>query len=666
MTLESLRLKPLQIFWYVILSAAFLAVVLQLFTPIIVEHWLWVVLAIFCIQIVQLLMQPLFSWVANATGLVGILITSIFGYAFILWLTLTLLPGFTNVSFLNSVIAGWIHAIFITAFQWAMLAQSDDYFLRQAVRSAAKKPKQQTNKPGFVYVQLDGVSSHVLEWQLKAGNLPNIKKLIDSGEYVLSPWKTQIPSTTPASQAGILFGSNDGIPAFRWFERKQGALVVANQPAGAQLIESRLSDGKGLLADGGVSVGNLFSGDATENIMVMSKMEGNRESLRAMREYSAYFSSLYGFMRAFVLSIGEMIKEIYQARRQKIKDVQPRVPRHGSYIFLRAGTNVLLRNLQTTIVLDKMMCGTNAVYVDYLDYDEIAHHAGIARPEALDALAGLDNVAGILLKAAALTPRPYHVIFVSDHGQSQGPTFRQLHDGKSLEDYVAELLGTDKVLASTAPVEGQSTTRSLLSEGAAGAGVGAASFRSVKKRFERKGTDKSDESGQSQIVVTGSGNLGNVWIKRYDKRPRRAQLGKDYPGFIDSLLKIKGIGLVIVNDDREPVCIGPNGELGLKSGKIKGRNPLKPYASITPEDLLKLATLENAPDVQVISGINTSSGEVYAFEELVGNHGGIGGWQTDAMLLHPSALTIPKKFYKNGVITDSITIHKILKNWQKL
>jgi hypothetical protein len=37
-------------------------------------------------------------------------------------------------------------------------------------------------------------------------------------------------------------------------------MLVANRPADAALIEARISDGTGLLADEGVSISNLFSG----------------------------------------------------------------------------------------------------------------------------------------------------------------------------------------------------------------------------------------------------------------------------------------------------------------------------------------------------------------------------------------------------------------------
>ncbi len=665
---NSLKVTPLQYVAYAIISSVVLTFILQGFTSIKVDSWASALAGIVLVQILQIILQPVFSLVAKIFGLLGILFVSFFGFSVVVWLALEIVPGIQNVSFTSSLVASWIYAAVVALLQWVILAQSDDFFLRQTLKGARNKDQVKTDVPGFVFVQFDGVSGPVFEWQLNAGNLPNIKRLIDAEGYTFESWHTQIPSTTPASQAGILLGSHRGIPAFRWYERKTDQLIVANQTAGAALIEKRLSTGKGLLADGGTSIGNLFSGDAPNNIMVMSKISGDRQSINAMREYTDYFSSLYGFMRVLILSLGEMVKEIYQAQRQRIRNVQPRVSRKGSYILLRAGTNVLLRDLQTTIVVDQMMQGVNSIYVDYLDYDEIAHHAGIARPEALAALTGLDHIAGVLSKASKLTPRPYHVVFVSDHGQSQGQTFKQLNGGQSLEAIIGKLLGTSSVSSSTAPVEQESVARSLLAHESANRGIIGSAAESLSKKYRRKTLEKpvleAASPSDAEIVVTGSGNLGNVWLKKFSARPSRAQIDESYPGFLDKLLKHRGIGLVIIPDGEDgPVCIDANGQLNLKTGRVKGKNPLKLYQNIRRQDLLEVATDPNAPDIQIVSSMQPSTREVHAFEELVGNHGGIGGWQTEAILLRPKSLKISKRYYEDEKLYGSTTIHSIFLDW---
>ena len=82
----------------------------------------------------------------------------------------------------------------------------------------------------------------------------------------------------------------------------------------------------------------------------------------------------------------------------------PRVHRSWTFAGLRAFSNGLLRDLNTAIVAEEMMRGTRSIYVDYVDYDEVAHHAGATRIESLAALGGLDHVLSVLEKVAAGRP----------------------------------------------------------------------------------------------------------------------------------------------------------------------------------------------------------------------------------------------------------------------
>jgi len=201
-----------------------------------------------------------------------------------------------------------------------------------------------------------------------------------------------LPATTPASQAGLLHGASGHVPAFRWYEKETGRLVVTNRPRDSALVEARLSDGRGLLADGGVSVSNVFSGDAPTSLLTMSTAGVRRAAGRPTRYVSAYLLDPFGLTHSLVLTMGEIVKEIHQARRQRVRHIEPRVPRTASYVLLRGATNVLLRHLNLSIIAEHMMRGAPSVYCDFVDYDEIAHHAGPARPEALAALEGIDGV----------------------------------------------------------------------------------------------------------------------------------------------------------------------------------------------------------------------------------------------------------------------------------
>jgi hypothetical protein len=67
---------------------------------------------------------------------------------------------------------------------------------------------------------------------------------------------------------------------------------------------------------------------------------------------------------------------------------------------------------------------------------------------------------------------------------------------------------------------------------------------------------------------------------------------------------------------------------------------------------------DNAPDILVNSAVDPETGEVAAFEELVGSHGGLGGFQSEPFLLAPASLALPER-----EIVGADVLHRVLKGW---
>ena len=88
-----------------------------------------------------------------------------------------------------------------------------------------------------------------MRWALQSGTMPTLRRWVDTGSHVLHEWTVQMPCTTPASQQAILQGTAAGVPAFRWYDRELGRVLVSNRPKDAAIIESRVTTGLGLLAD---------------------------------------------------------------------------------------------------------------------------------------------------------------------------------------------------------------------------------------------------------------------------------------------------------------------------------------------------------------------------------------------------------------------------------
>ena len=260
-------------------------------------------LAVVMITLAGWVLQPVFLKVALLFGWFGAVMLALFANAAVIGVGLYVTPGIEVSSVLSAVVASWIYAFVMTLVTWAFSINGRDYLTVHAMRMGARgahEPK--SDIPGIIFVQLDGVPAPLLENEIRAGNIPTISRWVRSGSHTWTEWTARVPSTTPVSQAGLLHGSNDGIPAFRWFDRELGRLVVANKPEDAAVIESRLSTGHGLLADDGVSISNLFSGDAPISLLTMSGLKERARGLGPSQSYAAFFTHPAGILRAVILT----------------------------------------------------------------------------------------------------------------------------------------------------------------------------------------------------------------------------------------------------------------------------------------------------------------------------------------------------------------------------
>src|SRR3954462_12203728 len=273
--------------------------------------------------------------------------------------------------------------------------------------------------------------------------------------------------------------------------------MTCSAPADCEEIERRHA-GNGLLTNGGSSRGNLLSGEAEEVILTVSRIE---EEKRANPGYRAFFANGFNVTRALVLFGWEVILEWSAAARQRRRDVQPRGHRGGIYPFLRGAMCVVVRDLIVYGVLTDMMRGRPAVYATFSSYDEGPHHSGLERADTLEALRKLDQQFGRIDRARRYAPRPYEIVVLSDHGQTQGATFKQ-RNGYGLDQLVERSLSGGQVAGFAGGDE-----QSAMVEHAASEATG----RAYAKRPKNDVTD-------SEVVVLGSGNLGLIYMMEPKRR----------------------------------------------------------------------------------------------------------------------------------------------------
>jgi uncharacterized membrane protein YvlD (DUF360 family) len=582
-----------------------------------------------------LVFRPALVLVAARIGWLAVLLAGLAGQALLVYAAIWIAPGI-SATFWSAFWASWIVAFVATAAAWLGSAGTDDSFTTSLLRRRAERgPVADPEVDGVVFVQLDGVAFPVLRWAIQAGAVPTIRRWVTSGDYLLREWTAQLPCTTPASQLGILHGTVAGVPAFRWYDRELGRVLIANRPDDAAIIEQRATSGAGLLVDDGLSIGNLFTGDAPRAVLTMSRLGSGRGSAVARQTFAWFLTNPNGFTRGVIRTIAELAKERWQAARQNRLNVLPRVHRGWTFAGLRAATNVLQRDLNTAVVAEEMRKGTKSIYVDYVDYDEIAHHAGMFRPESLAALDGLDRVLGTLERLATHAARRYHIVVVSDHGQSQGQTFLDRF-GNDLGEVCTRLM-EEKVASLDAPVEGWGRVDSL-AEDLAGTGITGRAARRAAAASSRHVSRGAEAATTAPVSVLGSGNLGLLYV-RSDVRLTLEDLEERWPRLVPGLCTHEGIGFIACLDSAGvPWVLGKHGRLQLDTGEVTGQDPLEPYGDHAARMLRRALVMPEAPDLYINSRVGDLTLDIAAFEPLVGAHGGLGGWQDRAVLLTPRTL----------------------------
>ncbi|MGW3680547.1 phage holin family protein [Streptomyces prasinus] len=542
----------------------------------------------------------------------------------------------------------------------AALAVRDDAAYRRRLYRLADRRRRSAPPvpatPGTVFLQLDGVGHDVLLHAVDRGLMPTVARWLgtdDAGlphSHRLTPWRTDWSSQTGASQLGILHGSNHDVPAFRWYEKDRQEVMVCNRPSSAVELQQRAvryAGHPGLLADDGASRGNLFSGGADEQALVLSIAARRRSRENRSRSgYFAYFSDPANAVRTALSFAAEVVREIAQSTRARWTGQLPRVSRGGLYPFIRAFATVVERDVVVSAVMGDLLAGRTSVYADLVAYDEVAHHSGPVSRDAEKVLRRLDRSLALIEHVAAHAPRPYRIVVLSDHGQSPGETFRSRY-GLTLGDLVRAGCGL--------PVPRHA--RRTHSGAEARAAVRAALRRPVEE-----GTEQHRPTRASEPVVLASGNLGLVSFPDVPHRMTKEEIDARHPALLPTLAHHPGIGFLLVRSERHGgVVLGAHGAEVPLDELDDDPGPLAAFGPGAADVVRRTHSFPHTADIMVNSFHDPADGEVLAFEEQIGSHGGLGGAQSRPFLLSPVALSAPVA--EGEELAGAEQVHHVLRRW---
>ncbi|WP_295113565.1 phage holin family protein [uncultured Methanobrevibacter sp.] len=575
-----------------------------------------------------------------------------------------------------------------------------NYFDRyiKIILNYALKRKSSIKKqyPGVIMVEIDGLSINTLKKALDKNMMPTLKNWLDEKTHTLKKWETDLSSQTGASQAGILHGNNENIVAYRWVEKaNNNKIIVSGKLSHAPIIEKRISDGNGLLVNG-ISVANMFSGDSEISALTSSKLEKINKIYN--KTLHSVFLDSQNFPRIFVLFLWDILVELKSQLMHDLKNIQPRLRRTIVYAAIRAGANVVLREATTDVLTNEILTGDiDTAYATFMGYDEVAHHSGVQDDDVWGVLKQIDVQISRLISAIEMSDRDYQLVILSDHGQSNGATFKQRY-GITLRNYVRRLLPDDlKVFENKYNIdhfrdalmpenkqlktikEKVKTIRDDLFEEDGllhnlkdeienrkpAIIFENEQYKNLQKRYSNsldyiKGYEANEHSTKkvkdSELIVLGSGNMGLIYLTQWKQRLNYEEIVMLFPDLIPGLVKHSGIGFILVNSMQNGgMIIGKDGIYYLDSDEVVGKNPLEKFGKNATRHLKRHNDFENMPDILVNSFYDEKNNEVCAFEELIGSHGGLGGDQSKPFILYPSEWENP------GELIGAESIYKFLK-----
>ncbi|WP_349372204.1 alkaline phosphatase family protein [Streptomyces sp. G-G2] len=494
--------------------------------------------------------------------------------------------------------------------------------------------------PGLLFLQFDGVGYEALRRAAGAGLMPTVAGWLEDTHRVTA-WRTDWSSQTGASQLGILHGSTFDVPAFRWYEKDTGEIVVCNRPSSAAALQRRAvarTGDLGLLTVDGASRGNLFSGGADQLALVLSVSARRGCGNHSRAGYVAYFRDPANAVRTALSFVAEVGREIGQSVRAKARGDRPRVSRGGLYPAIRAFATVVERDVVVAAVIGDMLAGRAAVYADLVAYDEVAHHSGPRGRDTDQVLARLDRSLALIARVAEHAPRTYRIVILSDHGQSPGETFLGRY-GLTLKDLVRAGCGL--------PVPRR-----------AGRTPSGAEARSAVRAALHRPVEETDEEVRpargSEPVVLASGNLGLISFPDIPGRATRERIERDHPALLTTLAEHPGVGFLLMDG----LVLGPGGATARLSAPGEAEELLAPFGPGAAVAVRRTDSFPHVADVMVNSAYHPDSGAVHAFEEQIGSHGGLGGEQGHPFLMWPTVLSEPE-----AELVGAESVHALLRRW---
>ena len=439
-----------------------------------------------------------------------------------------------------------------------------------------------------------------------------MRSLAEHGQYRLSVHYCGVPSCTASVQGELFYGVKQGVPAFRFWDRNAHKEFRMSEGDAAVVTEQRISRNAESLLKGGSSYSNNFSGGAEKYHYCATSLGKDRIG-REINFFNFCSFLVYHqlmFFKIFVLVVWEMLAGSMDCLRWTLE--KGGFLKELQFIPIRALICVWLRELITLGACRDIKAGLPSIHLNYLGFDEQAHHRGPDSGFAHRSLRVIDNNIRKIYQAAIRSRfRNYDVWIYSDHGQIRTVSFK-FKFAKTIEQAVGEvLLDLNIKTHHIRPKDHYSMRNDYL--------------QLLSRKFARKPEKIPD---QSEAVLTADGTLGNIYLPRRLSEEEIKQLA----------LKLSGkAGIPAVASPAGPGQIKVwtfEGELILPLQADRFLGSAHPFLKEVTEDLINLCHHPLSGDLIILGWEKDCDNLTFSADQ--GDHAGVAPEETSAFALIPS------------------------------
>ena len=508
-----------------------------------------------------------------------------------------------------------------------------DRLVRRLRLGAAPVP----DRRRLLIVQIDGLSRAVLEEAIAKGRAPFLARLVRQRGFRMAPMSVGLPTSTPAFQMAAMYGVRPDIPGFHYHDKRRRTDVYFPRGGDAAHVEATQAAGRrGIVQDGG-TYGCVFTGGAASNLLTFAMLK-RPTGAGLLRTVSMAVVLAWVLLKGSVVAVIELSRALLRMAADPLSVSAD----SWKWLAIKIGISVWLRELFTLAVAHDLYAGVGAIYVNYLDYDIVAHAWGPRHRRALRSLRRVDASIHRLWRILRRVPEyRYDLYVLSDHGQATCRSYRQVTGGPPIEQALFDDFFDPSSVPRPAEVEGRreriaSGLKAYRSRRAPGLFQRFVNY--LERDFPRVLGETPEARERAGIRVISAGPNAFVYFLDSPEPLTLDQIDKRFPALATAISAARGIGIVLVRAASGPLCFWQGRRYALDelhTGPFAGRADLERVA----EGIRDLMAMRSAGDL-VIYGTAAPGGDV-SFISEVGAHAGPSPDEMQTFIIHPRAADVP-------------------------